>query len=122
MFIYSALLTLIALMVVPIQIAITLLGAPLFRRQFRQAAEDNAKTKSHLVEILTSIQTVKSQNIETISRWRWQEFYSKYISRNFEKLISGTILIQTGQILQKISQLLVSVSYTHLTLPTSDLV
>ena len=65
MFIYSSLLTIIALIVVPIQIAITLLGAPLFRRQFRQAAEDNAKTKSHLVEVITSIQTVKSQNIET---------------------------------------------------------
>ncbi len=107
MFLYSSLLTLIALIVVPIQIFITILGGPLFRKQFRQTAEQNAKTKSHLVEILTSIQTVKSQNIETISRWRWQEFYSKYISRNFEKLISGTILIQTGQILQKISQLLV---------------
>ena len=107
MFLYSSLLTLIALIVVPIQIFITLLGGPLFRKQFRQTAEQNARSKSHLVEILTSIQTVKSQNIETLSRWKWQELYSKYISRNFEKLISGTILIQTGQILQKISQLLV---------------
>ena len=107
MFLYSSLLTLIALIVVPIQIFITLLGGPLFRKQFRQTAEQNAKSKSHLVEILTSIQTVKSQNIETLSRWKWQELYSKYIARNFEKLISGTILIQTGQILQKISQLLV---------------
>ena len=107
MFLYSSLLTVIALIVVPIQIFMTLLGGPLFRKQFRQTAEQNAKSKSHLVEILTSIQTVKSQNIETISRWKWQELYSKYISRNFEKLISGTILIQTGQVLQKISQLLV---------------
>ena len=107
MFIYSALLTLIALIVVPIQIAITLLGAPLFRRQFRQAAEDNAKTKSHLVEVITSIQTVKSQNIETISRWKWQQLYSKYITRSFERTISGTTIGQISQVLQKISQLLV---------------
>ncbi len=107
MFIYSALLTLIALIVVPIQIAITLLGAPLFRRQFRQAAEDNAKTKSHLVEVLTSIQTVKSQNIETISRWKWQQLYSKYIARSFERTVSGTTISQISQVLQKISQLLV---------------
>ena len=107
MFIYSALLTLIALVVVPIQIAITLLGAPLFRRQFRQAAEDNAKTKSHLVEVITSIQTVKSQNIETISRWKWQQLYSKYIARSFERTVSGTTIGQISQVLQKISQLLV---------------
>ena len=107
MFIYSSLLTLIALIVVPIQIAITLLGAPLFRRQFRQAAEENAKTKSHLVEVITSIQTVKSQNIETISRWKWQKLYSKYIARTFERTISGTTISQISQVLQKISQLLV---------------
>ena len=107
MFIYSALLTLIALVVVPIQIAITLLGAPLFRRQYRQAAEDNSKTKSHLVEVITSIQTVKSQNIETISRWKWQQLYSKYIARSFERTISGTLIGQISQVLQKISQLLV---------------
>ncbi len=107
MFIYSALLTLIALIVVPIQIAITLLGAPLFRRQFRQSAEENARTKSHLVEVITSIQTVKSQNIETISRWKWQKLYSKYITRTFERTISGTTIGQISQVLQKISQLLV---------------
>ena len=107
MFIYSSLLTLIALIVVPIQIGITLLGAPLFRRQFRQAAEDNAKTKSHLVEVITSIQTVKSQNIETISRWKWQQLYAKYITRSFERTISGTTISQISQVLQKISQLLV---------------
>ncbi len=107
MFLYSSLLTLIALIVVPIQIAITLLGAPLFRRQFRQAAEDNSKTKSHLVEVITSIQTVKSQNIETISRWKWQQLYSKYITRSFERTVSGTLIGQISQVLQKISQLLV---------------
>ena len=36
-----------------------------------------------------------------------QELYSKYIRRNFEKTITGTTLIQTSQVLQKISQLFV---------------
>ena len=104
---YSWLLTLVALAVLPIQIGITLLGAPLFRRQFRQAAEQNAKTQSHLVEVLTGIQTVKAQNVEMTSRWKWQEFYSQYISKTFEQTITGTALTQTSQVLQKLSQLLV---------------
>lgn len=104
---YSWLLTLVALAVLPIQIGITLLGAPLFRRQFRQAAEQNAKTQSHLVEVLTGIQTVKAQNVEMISRWKWQEFYSQYISRTFEKTITGTAVSETSKVLQKLSQLLV---------------
>ncbi len=107
MAIYSWLLTIIALVVLPIQIFITLLGAPLFRRQFRQAAEENAKTQSHLVEVLSGIQTVKAQNVEMVSRWKWQERYSQYISRTFEKTITGTTLNQTSQVLQKLSQLLV---------------
>ena len=107
MLIYSWLLTLIALSVLPIQIGLTVVGAPLFRRQFRAAAEENAKTQSHLVEVLTGIQTVKAQNVEMISRWRWQEFYSQYIARTFAKTITGTALNQTSQVLQKISQLMV---------------
>ena len=85
MCVYSWQLTIVALCVVPIQVGLTILGAPLFRRQFREAAKENAKTQSHLVEVLTGIQTVKAQNVEMISRWKWQEYYNRYISRSFEK-------------------------------------
>ena len=107
MLVYSWVLTLIALSVLPIQIGLTVVGAPLFRRQFRAAAEENAKTQSHLVEVLTGIQTVKAQNVEMVSRWRWQRLYSKYIDRTFAQTITGTALNQTSQVLQKISQLMV---------------
>ena len=80
MALYSWILTIVALLVVPIQVLITVLGAPLFRRQYRQAAQENAKTQSHLVEVLTGIQTVKAQNVEVVSRWKWQEMYHRYIS------------------------------------------
>lgn len=107
MVLYSWQLSIVALLVVPVQIVITILGAPLFRKQFREAARENAKTQSHLVEILTGIQTVKAQNVEMISRWKWQEYYNRYISRSFEKTITGTTLNQVSNVLQKISQLLV---------------
>ena len=57
--------------------------------------------------MLTGIQTVKAQNVEMVSRWRWQKFYSQFISRTFAKTITGTALNQTSQVLQKISQLMV---------------
>lgn len=107
MVMYSWVLAIVALSVLPVQIAITVLGAPLFRRQYRDAASENAKTQSHLVEVLSGIQTVKAQNVEMISRWKWQEYYSKYIARSFEKTITGTVLSESSQILQKLSQLLV---------------
>jgi ATP-binding cassette subfamily B protein len=107
MVLYSWLLTLIALCVLPIQVGLTVVGAPLFRRQYRDAAQENARTQSHLVEVLTGIQTVKAQNVEMISRWKWQSLYSNYISRTFEKTVTGTVLTETSQVLQKLSQLLV---------------
>lgn len=107
MIIYSWLLTLIALSVLPIQVGLTLFGAPLFRSQYRKAAEANAETQSHLVEVLTGIQTIKSQNVEMVSRQTWQNRYSQYIKNSFEQTITGTAVSQSSQVLQKISQLLV---------------
>ncbi len=107
MVVYSWLLTFIALAVVPLQVALTLIGTPLIRRQIRNVAIENANTQSHLVEVLTGIQTVKAQNVETISRWKWQNFYNKFISRTFERTITGTALNETSKVLQQLSQLLV---------------
>ena len=107
MVIYSWQLTLIALGVVPVQIAITVLGAPLIRKQIRDVAQQNAITQSHLVEVLTGVQTVKAQNVENVSRWKWQELYTKYISRSFQKTITGTALGETSKVLQQLSQLLI---------------
>ncbi len=107
MVIYSWLLTIIALGVVPIQVLITIVGTPLIRRQIREVAKENASTQSHLVEVLTGIQTVKAQNVETVSRWKWQDLYSRYISKSFQKTITGTALGETSQVLQQLSQLIV---------------
>lgn len=107
MLFYSFVLTAVALSVLPIQVALTLLGAPVFRKQYRDSAEANAETQSHLVEVLTGIQTVKSQNVEMMSRSTWQERYAKYISKTFAQTITGTGLTQASQVLQKLSQLVV---------------
>lgn len=107
MALYSWLLTIVALIVLPIQIGLTLLGSPIIRRQIRNTAIENSKTQSHLVEVLTGIQTVKAQNVEMVSRWKWQDLYGQYISRTFEKTLTGTALNETSQVFQKLSQLLV---------------
>ena len=107
MLVYSWALTLIALAVVPLQVFLTLIGSPLIRRQIRETSEKNAKTQSHLVEVLTGIQTVKAQNVETVSRWKWQDLYNAYISRTFEKTITTTALNETSNVFQQLSQLLV---------------
>ena len=104
---YSFKLTLISLIVLPVQILLTLICGPLFKKQFRNVAETNAKSQSHLIEILNGIETVKSQNYETKSKLKWQKLYEKFINKSFEKTLTGIIFLQSSQVLQKISQILV---------------
>ena len=107
MIIYSWLLTLIALSVLPIQILITLLGVPLFKNQYRKVAESNANTQNHLIESMNVIQTIKTQNIENNTFKKWFENYSNFIQKIFNKTITGTILTESSSLLQKISQIIV---------------
>ena len=107
LFIYSTQLALVALSVVPIQILIIIYGSPIFRTQHRDAAVDNAETQSYLVETVSGIQTIKTQNAETSSRWKWQNFYSKFISSSYKRNVTAISLNQITSVLQKISQLIV---------------
>ena len=104
---YSIKLTLISLIVLPFQILLAFICGPLFKKQFRSVAETNAKSQSHLIEILNGIETVKSQNYEIKSKLKWQKLYERFINKSFEKTLTGTIFMQSSQVLQKISQILV---------------
>ncbi|ACK64619.1 cyclic nucleotide-regulated ABC bacteriocin/lantibiotic exporter [Rippkaea orientalis PCC 8801] len=107
MVIYSPLLTLVALGIIPFFIAMTLIFSPTIRRQLRAKAERNAETQSYLVEVMSGIQTVKAQNIELRSRWQWQDKYARYVSAGFDTVITSTLASSTSNFLNKLSGLLV---------------
>ncbi len=107
MVVYSPLLTLVALGIVPIFVIMTLIFSPTIRRQLRIKAERNAQTQSYLVEVMSGIQTVKAQNIELRSRWQWQEKYARYVSAGFNTVITSTLASSTSGFLNKLSGLLV---------------
>lgn len=107
MIIYSPILTLWALGVIPVLIALTAIFAPIIRHQLRAKAERNAETQSYLVEVMTGIQTVKAQNIELRSRWQWQERYAKYVSTGFNTVLTSTMASALSGFFNKLSGLLV---------------
>ncbi|MGB0564711.1 MAG: peptidase domain-containing ABC transporter, partial [Spirulinaceae cyanobacterium] len=80
---------------------------PIIRRQLRFKAERNAQTQSHLVEVMSGIQTVKAQNIELRSRWRWQEYYGRYVAAGFKTVQTSTLANSASNFLSKVSGLLV---------------
>jgi ATP-binding cassette subfamily B protein len=107
MFIYSWVLTLVTLAVIPLFVLLTVIFSPIVRQQLRTKAERNAQTQSYLVEVLSGISTVKAQNIELRSRWNWQERYGRYVSEGFRNVLTSTAAGSTSNFLNKLSGLLV---------------
>ena len=104
---YSVSLTLWALAVIPFFIGLTFGVSPIIRNQLRRQAEAKAKVQSHLVEILSGMETVKSQGMELPSEWRWEQFYGRQIQTGFQNTFTSTAASSTNQFLQQVSGLIV---------------
>ncbi|MEM6501969.1 MAG: ABC transporter transmembrane domain-containing protein [Cyanobacteria bacterium P01_C01_bin.89] len=105
MMLYSWLLTLVALAVVPFLGGIILIAAPIIRQLIRRQAERRADVDSYMVEVISGVQTVKAQNIELKSLWKWQERYSKMIQANLKTIMTGTTINGATEFLNSLSTL-----------------
>jgi ATP-binding cassette subfamily B protein len=79
----------------------------LVRTQLQSRAVANARTQSHLVEVLSSMMTVKAQNIELRSRWKWQDLYTDYVAEGFDNTLLSTTANTISGFLNKLSGLVV---------------
>ena len=107
MWLYSWQLTLVILGTIPVFIGVTMLFAPIARQQLRAKAEQNSQAQTYLMEVLSGIQTVKAQNIESRSRKQWQKRYARYVKAGFKTVMTSTLAGSIGNFLNKFSQLLV---------------
>lgn len=107
MLFYSVELTAIALIGVPLLVGLTLGVSPIIRRQLKDRAEKGAATESHLVESLTGIQTIKGQNIETRSRWKWFKRYGDTIASSFRNTITSTSSSTLGTLISRFNDVAV---------------
>jgi ATP-binding cassette subfamily B protein len=107
MLIYSWQLTLLTLAVVPFLVLLVLVVSPIVQDQLQRRAVAHARTQSHLVEVLSSMMTVKAQNIELRSRWKWQDLYTDYVADGFDNTLVGTTASSISGFLNKLSGLIV---------------
>ena len=107
MLLYSPLLTAVALSTMPFYIVLIIIVAPVFKSLIRRQAVANAKTQSHVIEVLSAIQTVKAQNVEMVSRWKWQDRYQNFVEQGFKALTVGVVSGQVGNLLNTLSGLLI---------------
>jgi len=107
MLLYSPMLTAVALSTLPIYILLVVLVAPVYKSLIRRQAVATASTQSHVIEVLGAIQTVKAQNVELMSRWKWQDRYQGVVEEGFKAITVGTVAGQIGNFLNSLSGLLV---------------
>ena len=107
MFIYSPLLTGVALSTLPAYILLVVVVAPIYKSLIRKRAVAAAKTQSHLIEVIGGIQTVKAQHFELTARWKWQDRYRNFVNEGFKSTALGTTSGEVGNFLNSVSSLLV---------------
>ena len=107
MVLYSLKLTIVSLVSVPLLALIAITLTPIIKNQLKNKAEARAKVQSQIVELLSGIETVKNQNIELISEWRWKKLYGKEVNSSFKNIITSSSISYFSQFLSQVSGLLV---------------
>ena len=101
MALYSLKLTIISLLSVPLLALISITLTPIIKNQLKNKAQARAKVQSQIVELLSGIETVKNQNIELISEWRWKKLYGKEVNSSFQNIITSSSISYFSQFLSK---------------------
>ncbi len=88
----NPLLTVVTLSTLPLMLILALLTNPMFEGQVKRSLHESVRTYSFLNEAITGIQTIKSQNAETKTRWEFLNRYSRFIGEDFKlKLTTESI-------------------------------
>ena len=107
MFVYSPLLSGVALSTFPLYVLLVFGVAPIYKSLIRKRAIASARTQSHLIEVIGGIQTVKAQHFELTSRWKWQDRYRVFVAEGFKSKALTSTAGEIGAFLNSISGLLV---------------
>ena len=104
---YSPMLTLIALLVIPLYIVQNVWALPIYRRKIEAVWRTSAAKQSFLVEAVTGMQTMKALAVEPQFNKRWDRLLCRYVQSAFDSA-SFTLLVSSGgAVIQKISSLAV---------------
>ena len=118
---YSPMLTLVILVLIPVYFGISILVKPAYRRRLKDKFRRWSKAQQLLVETIVGIQTIKASAVEPIFQKMWEERLSAYVKAGFRSTMLGTVTqtsiafvtnLQTALILFFGTQLVISGSMT----------
>jgi ATP-binding cassette subfamily B protein len=103
---YSAELTLVAALFLPLYAALVLVITPVLQRQYREAFQRSAEAESHMVESVTGIGTVKAAAAERPVRWRFEGLMVRALNVQFRGALTSTAGYAAASVLQTLNALL----------------
>ena len=114
MFYYSAILTWVALAVIPLFAILTLIATPILRNWLNETFNRSADSQSFLVETVTGIHSVKAHAAEKVSRDRWEGLFARFIRTGFKASTTQNISGNIADFLTNLSYLLILWFGAHL--------
>lgn len=107
LFAYSATLTLIVLLSMPIYIIIAMAIRPILREKIKERFNTGAASQQFLVESIVGIHTLKAAAVEPILRTQWEEKLAAYVKTSFQAVILSSLGQNLIQYVSKATTVLV---------------
>ncbi|TVP63604.1 MAG: peptidase domain-containing ABC transporter [Nodularia sp. (in: Bacteria)] len=107
MFYYNVQLTFVALAVLPLFAALTIISTPILRNWLNETFNRSADSQSFLVETITGIHSVKAHAAETVARDRWEGLFARFVRTGFKASTTSNISSNIGNFLTNFSSLLI---------------
>ncbi len=103
MFYYSAPLTLIALICLPLYLVQNVIATPIYRERLQAVWTSGAESNAFLVEAITGIHTVKSLALEPQFNHKWEMLLAKYIRATFSSAKFNMTVGGAGGLIQSLT-------------------
>jgi len=105
MFLYSKILSLVVLVIMPFFILLNLVVAPIYKKRINDQFLVGAENQSFLIETITGIQTVKSSAVEEGFVKKYEEILARFVSAAFGVINLANIANSIGTFIQEIFSL-----------------
>ncbi|HML88616.1 MAG TPA: type I secretion system permease/ATPase [Methylomusa anaerophila] len=100
---YSVPLTLLALLTLPVFLAMNYYATPVYKQRLEATWETGAENNAFLVEAVTGMHTIKSLALEPQFNHRWEQLLARYVRTTFDQATFGIGISNASTLIQMLS-------------------
>lgn len=100
---YNIQMTVLTLLFIPVFAGLTLGFTPVLKRLNIDSFAAGVDQRSHLIESINAIDTVKAMNVENSTRWKWEDKFIKSLNIDFKLYMSTMYFNSIGDFIGTLS-------------------